>query len=66
MNAFFSFDLFMVYIPEWKHQLGTMKYTRGFNILHILNLGCGLITLREPCKYQQPRLDVTWLHFQNY
>jgi hypothetical protein len=56
----------MVYIPEWKHQLGTMKYTRGFDILHILNLGCGLITLREPCKYQQPRLDVTWLHVQKY
>ena len=25
MNAFFSFDLFMVYIPECKQQLRTMK-----------------------------------------
>jgi hypothetical protein len=25
MNAFFSFDLFMVYIPKCKQQLGTMK-----------------------------------------
>jgi len=24
MNAFFSFDLFMVYIPEYKQQLRTM------------------------------------------
>jgi hypothetical protein len=26
MNASFSFDLFMVYIPECKQQLRTMKY----------------------------------------
>jgi len=26
MNAFFSFDLGMVYIPECKQQLRTMKY----------------------------------------
>jgi hypothetical protein len=26
MNAFFSFDLFLVYIPECKQQLRTMKY----------------------------------------
>jgi hypothetical protein len=26
MNAFFSFDLFMVYISECKQQLRTMKY----------------------------------------
>ena len=25
MNAYFSFDLFMVYIPECKQQLRTMK-----------------------------------------
>ena len=25
MNAFFSFDLFMIYIPECKQQLRTMK-----------------------------------------
>jgi len=25
MNAFFSFDLFMVYIPESKQELRTMK-----------------------------------------
>ena len=25
INAFFSFDLFMVYIPECKQQLRTMK-----------------------------------------
>ena len=26
MNSFFSFDLFMVYIPECKQQLRTMEY----------------------------------------
>jgi hypothetical protein len=26
MNALFSFDLFMVYIPECKQKLRTMKY----------------------------------------
>jgi len=25
MNAFFSFDIFMVYLPECKQQLRTMK-----------------------------------------
>jgi hypothetical protein len=25
MNVFFSFGLYMVYIPEWKQQLRTMK-----------------------------------------
>jgi len=25
MNAFFTFDIFMVYIPECKQQLRTMK-----------------------------------------
>ena len=38
MNAFFSFDLFMVYIPECKQQLRT------------LNLGCSFITPRESCN----------------
>ena len=39
MNEFFSFDLFMVYIPECRQQLGTMKlYTVIRDIAH-LNLG---------------------------
>jgi len=34
MNAFFSFDLFMVYIPEYKQQLRTMKKnTHRYKIL---------------------------------
>ena len=38
MNAFSSFDLFIVYIPEWKQQLRTMKYnTHRYEILHTLN-----------------------------
>ena len=34
MNAYFSFDLFMVYIPEYKQQLWTMKYTQIRDIEH--------------------------------
>jgi hypothetical protein len=47
MNSFFSFDLFMVYIPECKQQLGTEINTHRYEILHILSLGCNVITLRE-------------------
>jgi len=36
MNAFFSFDLFMVYIPECKQQLITVKqYTQIPDIAHL-------------------------------
>ena len=35
MNLFFSFDLFIVYIPEYKQQLITMKwYTQIRDIAH--------------------------------
>jgi len=35
MNAFFTFDLFMVYIPECKQKLRTMKkYTQIRDIAH--------------------------------
>ena len=35
MNAFFSFDLFMVYIPECKQKLRNMKqYTQIQDIAH--------------------------------
>ena len=30
--------------------------------IHTLNLGCSLITLREPCNNQRPRCDIAWLH----
>jgi hypothetical protein len=33
-NVFFSFDIFMVYIPECKQQLRTMKYTQIRDIAH--------------------------------
>ena len=66
MNAFFSFDLCMVYIPECKQQLRTMKYTRRYEILHTLNLGGSFITLREQGNNQQPRCDITWLHVTNH
>jgi len=66
MNAFFLFDLFMVYIPECKQQLRTFKYTRRYEILHTLNLGCSFITLRELYNYQRPRHDFAWLHVTNY
>jgi len=38
MNAFFSFDLFMVYIPECKQQLRTMN----MQIRDIANFRSGL------------------------
>jgi hypothetical protein len=60
----FSFDLFMVYIPECKQQLRTMKHR--YHILHTLNLGYCFITLREPCNNQRPTCDIAWLHVTNY
>ena len=62
MNAFFSFDLFMVYIPECKQQLRTYRY----EIVHTLNMDCSFITLREPCNNQRPRCDIAWLHITNH
>jgi hypothetical protein len=49
MNAFFFFDLFMVYLLECKQQLRTMKqYDQIPDIVHLtLNLGCSFIPLRE-------------------
>ena len=46
MNAFFSFDLFMVYIniSECKQHL------YRYEILHTLNLGCNFMTLRESAR----------------
>jgi hypothetical protein len=35
-------------------------------ILHTLNLGCSLITLRKPCINQRPRCDIAWLHVTNH
>ena len=54
MNAFFSLDDFMVYIPECRQQLR-----------HTLNLVCSFITLREPCNNQRPRCDIELLHVAN-
>ena len=56
----------MVYIPECKQQLRTMKYTCRYEILHILNLGGSFITLGEQSNNQQPRCDITWLHVTNH
>ena len=64
MNALFPFDLFMVYIPECKQQLKTMKHR--YHILHTLNLCYCFITLREPCNNQRPRCDITWPHVTNH
>ena len=55
-NAFFYFDLFMVYIPESK--------THRYEILHTLNLGCSFITLREQCNNQRSRCDIACLHIK--
>ena len=52
MNAFFSFDLFIVYIPERKQRPRTIN-TRKHEILNTLKLGCSLITLRELCNNQR-------------
>ena len=55
MNAFFSLDDFMVYIPECRQQLR-----------HTLNLVCSFITLREPCNNQRPICDIVWIHVTNH
>ena len=44
MNAFFSFDLFMVYIPECKQQIRTNTFRH--EIVHPLNL---ILLLSESC-----------------
>ena len=44
MNAFFSFDLFIVYIPECKQQLKTMKsYTQIRDNAHFKSLAVVLL-----------------------
>jgi len=58
MNAFFSFDLFMIYIPECTQQL--RNNTRRYEILHTLYLGW------EPCNNQRPRCDIACLHVTNH
>ena len=43
MNAFFSFDLFIIYIPECKQQLRTVEYYRQIRDNdHIAHLKSGL------------------------
>ena len=56
----------MIYLPECKQQLGTEINTHRYEILHILSLGCNVITLREPCNNQLPRCDIAWLHVTNH
>jgi len=34
--------------------------------LHTFNLGCSLITLREPCNNQRPRCDIAWVQVTNH
>ena len=65
MNAFISFDLFMVYLP-CKQQQKIWNKTHRYEILHTLNLGCYFITLKEPCNNQRPRCDIAWLHITNH
>ena len=65
MNAFFSFDLFIVYIPERKQRLRTIN-TRKHEILNTLKRGCSLITLRELCNNQRSRCDIAWLRVTNH
>ena len=66
MNELFSFDLFIVYIPECKQQLRTMKlYTLIRDIAH-LNLGCSFISFIEPCNIQRPICDIAWIHVTNH
>jgi len=62
MNALFTFDLFMVYIPKCKQ---LWNNTRRYEILHTLNLGCSFINLRDPCNNQRPRCDNAWLRVTN-
>ena len=66
MNALLSFDLFMVYIPECKKQLRTMKYYKQIRDIAQLNLGCCFIILREPCNNQRVRCDIAWFHVTNH
>ena len=54
MNAFFSLDDFMVYIPECRQQLR-----------HTLNLVCSFITLREPITNYLIQCHVTCLLVQH-
>jgi hypothetical protein len=54
INAFFSFDFFMVYIPECKQQLSNYEIMHAYEILHTLNVDCSFITLRESCNNQRP------------
>ena len=42
MNAFISFDLFMVYIPECKQQIGTMKQYMQIHVRDIAHFKSGL------------------------
>jgi hypothetical protein len=65
LNAFFSFDLFMVSIPECKQQLRTINDALRYEILHALSLSCSFNTLSEQCNYQRPRCDIEWLHVTN-
>jgi len=57
-HAFFSFYLFIVYLPECKQQLRTMK---KYAQIYTINLGCRCITPREPCNYQRPRCDIEFV-----
>jgi hypothetical protein len=67
MNTFFSFDLVIVYIPECKQQLKTIKQsTQIQDIAHFKYLGCSFITLREPCNKQRPKCDIAWFRVTNH
>ena len=43
-----------------------LNNTCRYEILHVLNLGCSVITSREPCNNQQPRCDIVWPHVTNH
>jgi hypothetical protein len=59
MNAFVSFDLFMVYKTAKNYEIIYVD-----TILHTLNLGCRFITLREPYNNQWPKCDIAGLILQ--
>jgi len=41
-------------------------YTQIWDITHFTaRCCCSLITLNEPCNYQRPRCDITWLDATN-
>jgi hypothetical protein len=65
MHAFFSFDLFMVYIPECKQQSRTMKqYTQIRDIAHFKS--CLLFYYSQrACNNQRPICDIAWQHSQS-